>query len=189
MSRLVFILGGARSGKSEHAQRLAEASKGDVVFIATAQALDDEMKERIEAHRLRRPKHWQTLELTSGVGEHMKGYASSGGVVLLDCITLLISNILWRTERQANPVKAAHEAVQQEIRGLTAAIKGSAAEWIVVSNEVGQGIVPAYPSGRIFRDLLGWANKMLAQQADEVIWMVAGIPVPITEHRLQPRTK
>ena len=189
MGRLVFILGGARSGKSEHAQQLAEANKGDVVFIATAQGLDEEMRDRIEAHRRSRPSHWETLEISAGVAEQMRAHADSGGVVLLDCLTLLVSNILLLSEQEAEPVNAAHTAVRREITDLNAAIRQSLSDWIVVSNEVGQGIVPAYPSGRLFRDLLGWANKEMARQADEVIWMVAGIPVPVTAYRLQPRTK
>ena len=97
MGRLVFILGGARSGKSDHAQRLAEAGPGPVVFIATAQALDDEMRGRIEAHRQRRARHWETLELPTGVGQYVLEHPQQAGVVLLDCLTLLISNVMMQS--------------------------------------------------------------------------------------------
>ena len=188
MGSLIFILGGARSGKSDHAQRLAEAKTGPVVFIATAQAIDDEMKRRIDGHRNRRPEKWETLELPTGVGEYMLEHPRPAGVVLLDCLTLLTSNILAASAQDLNRPDegAARAAVEQELALLSKAIGRSDWEWIVVSNEVGQGLVPAYVSGRLFRDLLGWANKEMARQAEEVLWMVAGIPVPITQHRLPP---
>jgi adenosylcobinamide kinase/adenosylcobinamide-phosphate guanylyltransferase len=186
MGWLVFILGGARSGKSDHAQRLARARSGPVLFVATAQPMDDEMKRRIAAHRHSRPSQWETLELPTGVGRHMLDRETGAGVVLLDCLTLLISNMMLQAARDGvePDEKAARQAVEDEIELLTQAIRRSDSEWIVVSNEVGQGVVPAYASGRLFRDLLGWVNKEMARQADEVLWMVAGIPVPITQHRL-----
>ncbi len=186
MGSLIFILGGARSGKSDHAQKLAEAGTGPVVFIATAQAIDDEMRRRIEAHRTRRPGKWETLELPTGVGKHMLEHPRPAGIVVLDCLTLLVSNSMMEAARDLNQPDegAARAAVEQELAHLSKAIGRSNWEWIVVSNEVGQGIVPAHASGRLFRDLLGWANKEMARQADEVLWMAAGIPVPIGQHRL-----
>lgn len=190
MGRLLFILGGARSGKSDHAQRLAEARPGPVTFIATAQTLDDEMRVRIEAHRQRRPRHWATLELPTGVGQYMLDHPQPGGVVLLDCLTLLVSNIMLQsTEGSLEPDEGtARSQVEQETELISDAIRLSDAEWIVISNEVGQGIVPAYPSGRLFRDLLGRANQEMARRADEVVWMVAGIAVPVGQHRKHRRT-
>jgi adenosylcobinamide kinase / adenosylcobinamide-phosphate guanylyltransferase len=182
--RLTFILGGARSGKSDYAQKLAEARRRPVLFIATGQALDDEMSGRIAAHRQRRPPQWQTLELSTGVGKYMLEHSQPPGVVLLDCLTLLISNTMLQNADQVEPnAEVARADVKHEIELLLDAIRRSQSDWIVVSNEVGQGIVPAYAAGRIFRDLLGWANKEMALQAEEVIWMVAGIPVPIGQHR------
>lgn len=188
--RLSLILGGARSGKSDHAQRRALALPGPVLFIATAEALDDEMRGRIAAHRGQRPPQWETLELPVGVGQYMLEHSGPRGVVLLDCLTLLISNTLLRAapgivESQS---KAAWDAVHREIELLTEAIRRSPSEWIVVSNEVGQGVVPAYASGRIFQDLLGWANQEMARLARDVIWMVAGIPVPVGQHRPSDHT-
>ena len=106
-------------------------------------------------------------------------------MVVLDCLTLLISNRLLDAAPDADhpDEDAARAVVEQEIEMLLKAIDASRSRWLVVSNEVGQGVVPAYPLGRLFRDLLGWANKQLAETADEVIWMVAGIPVPIGQHR------
>ena len=185
MGRLTFILGGARSGKSDHAQRLAEAGAEPVTFIATAQALDEEMRQRIDAHRQRRSGEWVTLELSTGVGKYMSEHAAQGGVVLLDCLTLLISNVMLQAgaDPEVTDEAGARAAVEHELAALREAIENSKANWIVISNEVGQGIVPAYPAGRLFRDLLGWANQMMAGRASDVIWMVAGIPVPIQQHR------
>jgi adenosylcobinamide kinase/adenosylcobinamide-phosphate guanylyltransferase len=180
MGRLILILGGARSGKSTHAQRLARAHGGKVVFIATAEAQDDEMTERIAAHQADRPADWQTLEIPHHVGETFTRLAPPAGVVLLDCMTLLVSNLLLLEGDIDQPdAAAAEKRLDLELQALLEAIQQGHADWYVVSNEVGQGLVPPYPSGRVYRDLLGHANQRLAAQADEVFWMVAGIPVPI----------
>jgi adenosylcobinamide kinase/adenosylcobinamide-phosphate guanylyltransferase len=187
--RLTFIIGGARSGKSEHAERLAEQARLPVLYVATAQALDDEIRGRIALHRMRRPEAWRTVELPSGVGSRLLAGPPGEEVIVLDCLTLLVSNALLQAAPDPDhPSEAAgRAAVAQEVGMLLKAIDEIPARWIVVSNEVGQGVVPAYPLGRLFRDLLGWANKQLGEKADEVIWMVAGIPVPIGQHR-GPRT-
>lgn len=187
MPGLTFIIGGARSGKSDQAARAAEEAQGQVLFIATAQPLDEEMRSRIAAHKGRRPASWRTLELPREVGEHLLAHPQDADVVVLDCLTLLISNILLEAAPDADQQDehAARAAVEQEIEILLKAIDASRSRWFVVSNEVGQGIVPAYSLGRLFRDLLGWANRQIAEKADDVIWMVAGIPVPIGQHRKQ----
>ena len=187
MGKLTFIIGGARSGKSAYAEKVATLSQEDVLYIATAQALDDEMRQRIESHKQRRAVQWQTLELPTRVGEHLLRQPPRAGVWVLDCITLLISNLLLEASPDVDEPDeaAARLAVEAEIDGLLKAIEQLPAHWLVVSNEVGQGLVPPYPAGRLFRDLLGWANQKLAAKADEVIWMVAGIPVPIGEYRLK----
>jgi len=185
MGRLILILGGARSGKSTHAQRLAKAHGGKVVFIATAEALDDEMRDRIAAHQADRPMDWQTLEIPYDVGQAFTRLSPPADVVLLDCLTLLVSNLLFLEGDIDQPDAAAAEArLDGELQGLLDVIHAGRADWFIVSNEVGQGLVPPYPSGRVYRDLLGHANQRLAAQADEVYWMVAGIPVPIHSWKL-----
>lgn len=185
MPGLTFIIGGARSGKSDYAARVAETAQGQVLFIATARPLDEEMSSRIAAHKGQRPASWRTLELPREVGGHLLAHPQDAEVVILDCLTLLISNRLLDAAPDADhpDEEAARDVVAQEIEMLVKAIDASQSRWLVVSNEVGQGVVPAYPLGRVFRDLLGWANKQIAERADEVIWMVAGIPVPIGQHR------
>jgi adenosylcobinamide kinase / adenosylcobinamide-phosphate guanylyltransferase len=191
MATLTFIMGGARSGKSSYAERLAAASGGRVLYVATAQALDDEMLARIRAHRGKRPVGWQTRELSVEVGRQLLAGPLDADVVLVDCITLLVSNLVLKASSNVDEpdVSLATETVRSEVEELLRAIRSSAAHWLVVSNEVGQGLVPPYPVGRLYRDLLGWANQRLAEQADEVIWMVAGIPVPIGAYRTTPNQK
>jgi len=184
MGRLILILGGARSGKSTQGQRLARAHGGKVVFIATAEAQDDEMRDRIAAHKSERTPDWQTLEIPYNVAEVFARLSPPADVVLFDCLTLLVSNLLLLGGDIDQPdVAEAENRLEVEIRALLEAIRSGRADWIVVSNEVGLGLVPPYPSGRVYRDLLGRANQRLAARADEVYWMVAGIPVPIHGYR------
>jgi len=172
--RLILILGGARSGKSTWAQQLALALGGeDVLFVATAEAGDTEMRQRIEAHRRERPASWRTLEAPRAVGPAIAAVAGEARAVVVDCLTLLVSNTVLASGDPADEA-AACAAVDAEVEGLLRVREDSAATLIVVSNEVGMGLVPPYPLGRLFRDLLGRANQSLAAGAEEVYLMVAG---------------
>jgi len=182
--RLTFILGGARSGKSRHAQTLA-AERGDcVLYVATAEAGDAEMATRIANHRAERPIHWHTLEAPRSVGPAIAAYVSHFTqnaplpLILLDCLTLLASNVIVPLPEPVNE-STATEALNLEVDGLLAAYHALAADWIVISNEVGLGIVPEYALSRAYRDALGRANQRLAAAADEVLLMVAGLPLRI----------
>lgn len=178
MSNITLILGGARSGKSSYAQSLAEETGKSVTFIATAEALDKEMSVRIQKHRTERPSNWETLEVPLGVASHMQRIKSN--IVILDCITLLISNLLMQFVKDDIVDEAPFKvAVQKEIEELVIAIGAQEKEWIIISNELGLGLVPPYQMGRVYRDWLGWANQRLAREADKVILMVAGIPMVI----------
>jgi adenosylcobinamide kinase/adenosylcobinamide-phosphate guanylyltransferase len=182
MGKLTLILGGARSGKSTYAEQLAARRDGRVVYIATAQALDEEMQGRITIHRQKRSESWKTIEVSSRVGLTLAKSPPEAEVILLDCLTLLVANRLLEVSPDVDqPDEAAAAAqVQTEIDELLAQIQSSPADWIVVSNEVGLGLVPPYPLGRIYRDLLGWANQRLARQAERVVFMIAGIPMRLT---------
>lgn len=184
-SKLTFIIGGARSGKSRYAERLAMQAQQPVLYVATGQGLDDEMRKRIAAHRQRRAADWQTLELSGQVGRNLRTEPPKVGVLILDCLTLLVSNVMLQSAGDVeHPDEvAARAAVEAELTDLLEAMEAIPARWVVVSNEVGEGLVPPYPAGRLFRDLLGWANQRLAEKADEVFWMVAGIPVPIGAYK------
>ena len=178
MSNLTLILGGARSGKSSHAQSLAEATGKPVTFLATAQALDEEMSARIQKHRAERPAGWETLEIPCDLAAQVAQVKSD--VVLLDCVTLLVSNLLMQfVKDDLVDEKPFMGAVQNEIEELIAAIHAQEKDWFIISNELGLGLVPPYQMGRIYRDVLGWANQRLAREADTVLFMVAGIPMVV----------
>jgi len=184
MGKLTFILGGARSGKSSHAQGLAQETGKFVTFIATAQALDEDMSARIKKHQQDRPADWDTLEIPFNIAEALRAKPMKTEVILLDCITLLINNLFMQYVKDDSVDEMiALQATQKEIDELLAFIRDGKQDWIVISNEVGLGVVPAYQMGRAYRDTLGWANQRIAREADEVCWMVAGIPVPIGQFR------
>jgi len=181
--KLILILGGARSGKSTFAQGMAAKLGKKVLFVATGEPLDEEMISRIEEHKRRRPKNWRTLEIDTKVGQKLQGQIKDADVVLLDCLTLLVSNFLTK-EAEAPSRRQAHSAeaekqVMAEMEDLIDCINKHECNFIVVSNEVGLGLVPESKLGRIYRDLLGKANQLLAQHAGEVYFMVSGIPVKI----------
>ncbi len=177
-SSLTLILGGARSGKSTYAEALARELGGDdVLYIATAQALDDEMADRIARHQSQRPSTWRTLEAPLHPGRDLQALPFRASVILLECMTLLVSNILLAHEGE--PLAAIEAHITAEIEELLAASRGHRSHLIVVSNEVGMGLVPANPLGRAYRDLLGRANQYMAAVAERVIFMVAGIPMPL----------
>lgn len=175
MGRILFVLGGARSGKSRYAQaraREAAGPGGRVVFVATAEARDGEMRERIRRHRLERPPEWTTLEAPLGAGEAVGRAGPQADAILVDCLTLLVSNLLL-----ASPdVGAVEAAVMAEIERVLAGARAGRATVILVSNEVGQGVVPKSELGRAFRDIAGRAHQRVAAEADEVVFLTAGIP-------------
>lgn len=173
---LTLILGGARSGKSSFAENVARETGQSVLFIATAAAGDDEMAERIRQHRASRPAQWQTLECPRDIGDSLNQPVAD--VVIVDCITLLVSNILFALPENS-PAETVIQKVRMEIDKLIAAQARLGGRWLLVSNEVGMGIVPSYPLGRIYSDALGWANQALARSARRVIFMIAGIPLVI----------
>ena len=164
--RRVLVLGGARSGKSRTAQAIAEAASANRTFIATAQAFDGEMQERIDRHRAERDGSWRTQEAPLELPEAIRAHAGPGKVVLVDCLTLWLSNLLL-AERDA----------EREVERLVQAVDEAAGPLVLVSNEVGQGIVPATPLGRVFRDGQGRLNQRLAEASDAVVFVAAGCPV------------
>jgi adenosylcobinamide kinase/adenosylcobinamide-phosphate guanylyltransferase len=174
-NRIVLILGGARSGKSSYAQQLAAQRDGRVLFCATAQPLDEEMQQRINAHRQSRPSDWDTLEVINGLAAALEGVAGKYDTVMIDCITLLTANCMGDID---DPT-AAQKAVDAEVDALIELMRRSACTFILVSNEVGSGIVPDNKLARTYRDALGRANQVLARAAHEVILMTAGLPLKL----------
>ncbi len=184
MGRLVFIIGGARSGKSIYAQQLAQKTSNKVAFIATAEALDGEMAQRIQSHQKTRPPGWITIEAPTRIRQKYIEANVFVDAVIIDCMTLLVSNLLMMATVDNCPDESyLNSLAKQEFDEIMVAIKESNALWIVVSNEVGSGIVPADSSSRVYRDMLGKVNQWMATEADEVFYMVAGIPIPIHQFR------
>lgn len=180
---VILVTGGARCGKSRFAEALAARGPLPVLYVATAEAGDDEMAARIAEHRRRRPTSWRTLEAPADVGAQIAGQASRPGTVLLDDLGLLVTNRLVAVTGDGDPTpfhtSDAEHLVEQELDALLAAQAAGGWSLIVVTNEVGLGLVPGTPLGRAFRDLLGRANQALAARADRVYLLVAGIPVRI----------
>ena len=171
----IFLLGGARSGKSHYAQQLAMQLGDKVLFVATGEPLDEEMEARIAEHKESRPKSWRTLEIPTVIGRGIEKGIGDAEVVIIDCLTLLISNLLC----DEPDYPEAEKRVTSEINELTAAMDKLDASFVIVSNEVGMGLVPETRLGRIYRDLLGKANQLLASHATEVYLMVACLPVRV----------
>jgi len=177
---MTLILGGARSGKSRFAQELAAKGGKRVLFVATGEPLDEEMSARIEVHKQSRPRNWRTLEAPTDVARALRKGMGDAEVVIVDCITLLVSNLMGEDSVDAELLE---KKVTAELEALIKFAKGTKAHLIIVSNEVGLGLVPTSPSGRVYRDVLGTANQMLARHADEVYFMVAGIAILLKKGR------
>ena len=172
MGSVTLITGGARSGKSAHALALAhQASGARRFFIATAEALDDEMRERIAHHRAHRSSDFTTIEEPRAIAGAMAALGGRADVVVLDCLTLWVSNLMTADRRDPE--------ILSEARALVEAMSAAPFTTIVVTDEVGAGIVPEHPSARRFRDLLGWTNQAVATAADRVMLMVAGYPIRV----------
>jgi len=180
--RFVLIIGGAGSGKSHFAQELAPKLGEAVLFVATAEAGDEEMRQRIEQHKRARSAAWRTLEATSHLGSQIGEKIGKDQVVIVDCITLLDNNIFGQySDQSGEQINAPliEQGLIAEVGELIECIDRLDASFIIVTNEVGLGVVPANRMGRLYRDLLAKANRMLAQAADEVYLMVAGLPLQI----------
>lgn len=181
----MLILGGARSGKSAIAERMARDMGGRIAFLATAEARDEEMRRRIEAHRSARPPGWRTVEEPLELAGTLRRCAGESDVILVDCLTLWLSNHLcrlaapegcedWRPEVERLALE-----LEGQLSDLLEVVRSEAVTVLVVSNEVGLGLVPATPLGRAYRDLLGTFNRRLAAEAQEVLLMVAGLPIDV----------
>lgn len=179
--KCILVLGGARSGKSKFALEMASRSSDKVLFVATGEPLDEEMKQRIEEHKRSRPPTWRTVEVPTGVGRRIRKDIRDAQVVILDCLTLLVSNVIGECASETDAGEISVELVEEkldvEIRELVECIEGTNASFVLISNEVGMGLVPENRLGRMYRDLLGSTNQTLARRADEVYLMVAGLAV------------
>lgn len=181
MSKVIMVTGGSRSGKSVIAENQAkEWGKRSVLYMATAIPVDEDMKERIRVHQERRDSDWGTYEGYRDLGEIVKNTEKS--TILLDCVTVLITNILFEEERDFDKLKASEiddleHDIMMELSSLVKAIRDTNKNLIIVTNEVGMSVVPSYRLGRIFSDIAGKANQLLASLSDEVYMSISGIPL------------
>ena len=167
----ILVLGGCRSGKSGHALQLAASLGAKRLFIATCVPRDKEMQMRVDCHRQDRDDTWETLEVPVDLVAAIRSQTPSTEVVLVDCLTLWLNNLLMENDDV--------EWIREQIAALAAAVQAAPFPIVLVSNEVGTGIVPENRLARQYRDLAGWTNQAMAAACDRVVWTVAGIPVPI----------
>ena len=170
--RLTLVFGGVRAGKSSYAQRLAARGKR-VLFVATAEAGDEEMEARIDAHRKSRPPGWDTLEEPIDLVDALRPLLHRYDTVLLDCLTLWVSNLLLK----GPDLESARREILPEAERLLDLYHSGDASWIVVSNEVGLGVMPPTELGRVYADELGRVNQLVAAEADDVYFLAAGLPL------------
>jgi len=169
-SRHILVLGGARSGKSIYAESLADGHSGPLVYIATAEPRDSEMSERIAAHVERRGPSWKTVEAPFELASAISQNTANGTFMLVDCITLWLTNVMLNEQDT--------EAAAEELADVIAKAPGTI---VLVSNEVGLGIVPENALARRFRDKAGWVNQKLSAICDEVVFVAAGLPLHLKE--------
>lgn len=171
MGKITFILGGSRSGKSSKAVALAKDSGGRVAFIATCEGKDPEMSMRIAAHKQSRPAEWQAFECPKDISLALKEAGNKFESIIIDCLTLWVSNLLLEGAKE--------KVIEDKIKEVLMTIRATKAKAIIVSNEVGLGIVPDNALGRAFRDIAGRVNQIVANEADEVIFMVARLALKL----------
>jgi adenosylcobinamide kinase/adenosylcobinamide-phosphate guanylyltransferase len=179
MAEITLLIGGARSGKSSYALRLAKDSGSQVMYLAPGIPCDDEMKDRIERHRRDRPRGWQTIEETIHLKRALADTDDSIGLVLFDDLSFWVSNLLVHYQDQGKGKDQIEKLILGRVSEFFNVAKEHELKLIVVSNEVGMGIVPNTPLGRIYRDILGWTNQLAASHADRVFLLVAGLPTRI----------
>lgn len=185
MSKVTLITGGARSGKSSFAEELIRGKGENILYVATAKAIDDEMKDRIKRHQSRRPAHWGTLEQYRGLGSVLPGLSQKYDGILLDCVTIMSTNIIFDDPVMLKDDVSFEEMLQtektlvKEIDDFIACFPALSCDLILVTNEVGLGLVPEYPLSRFYRDALGRVNQALGKAAAEVYFVTCGVPLKI----------
>lgn len=182
--KLIFITGGVRSGKSSYAEDVTSSLGSDITYIATAQAFDDEMRHRIYLHRERRPDSWKTVEEPLDVTGAIRKCGNQTEVIMLDCLTMLVSNLMFQSpEAEAGLSVEDQKKIIDEIRSVAEAAKEAAAHVVIVSNEVGLTLVSDNKLGRVYQEIVGSANQVVAALADEAYLVVSGLPVTLKKGR------
>ena len=185
MSKTILITGGARSGKSSFGEELIKERGENILYVATAKPIDEEMKDRIKKHRERRPSYWDTLEQYSGLGAVLPEKSKHYDGILLDCVTIMSTNIIFdlpfmqQAEIPFEQYAQAENHLMGEIKALTDSFDKLQCDLIMVTNEVGLGLVPEYPISRFYRDALGRVNQALGKACDEAYFVSCGIPLKL----------
>ncbi|MEG0180389.1 MAG: bifunctional adenosylcobinamide kinase/adenosylcobinamide-phosphate guanylyltransferase [Terrisporobacter sp.] len=184
MSNIVLVTGGARSGKSSFAESLCINQNNRTAYIATSVAFDDEMKDRVKKHQESRPQEWKTYEIYKDIYSIVETLDKNHGTVLLDCLTLMINNLMFTygidiETASTDEVNEIEEYIKNQIEKLLEKVKNTNLYFVIVTNELGMGIVPENKLSRIYRDFVGRANQQIAKTSDEVYLVVSGIPMKV----------
>lgn len=169
--KIIFILGGARSGKSSYAVALAKKYRRKITFIATARPFDEEMKERIKKHRESRPNTWRTIEEEIDIEFLLQKLNKENEIIIIDCLTVWVANLQLKYKNK--------EKIENKIRCFLKVLENIKSKVIIISNEVGLGIVPDNKISRDYRDILGWLNQEVAKLSSEVCFLISGIPLKV----------
>lgn len=185
MGKIIYVTGGARSGKSSFAEKKVFESKKEKIYIATAISFDEEMKERVRLHKVQRGEDWITIEAYKNIQTLLLEYKNRDAVVLLDCLTNLVTNNMiidrevdWDNITQ-DVLRDIENEIKNEVDNLICFIKDSSLDMVVVSNEVGMGLVPPYALGRYFRDIAGRMNQLVAKESHEAYLIVSGLELKL----------
>lgn len=184
MSKIVLVTGGARSGKSNFAEKLCIDQNNSTAYIATSIPFDDEMKDRVKKHKESRPQNWNTYEIYKDIYSIIKEISNKHQTVILDCVTLLVNNLMFTYDMdidKANQeeINELEKYIKDQVKKLIEEIKKTNLYFVVVTNELGMAVVPANKLSRVYTDIVGRINQQIASQSDEVYFVVSGIPMKI----------
>jgi adenosylcobinamide kinase/adenosylcobinamide-phosphate guanylyltransferase len=185
LGKIIYVTGGARSGKSTFAEKIVSQLNKQKIYVATAISFDDEMKERVRLHKIQRGEDWITIEEYKNIHRFLEQYKEKNGVVLLDCLTNLVTNNMimdrnldWDSISQ-EVLNEIESDILNQIKMLINFIKGSSLDMVVVSNEVGMGLVPPYALGRYFRDISGRMNQLIGKECQEAYLIASGLELKL----------
>lgn len=184
MSQLILVTGGARSGKSHFAEQLCRARENETAYIATSIPFDDELKARVKKHRQMRPSSWETFEIYEDIYKHIPEIATKHQTVLLDCVTLMVNNLMFKEDLDydaitTEEVDQLEEKIKEQFMKLLEAIRKTDLYFVIVTNEIGLSPVSGNKLTRIYTDIIGRMNQLIAKSSDEVYFVVSGIPMKI----------
>lgn len=184
MGKIIYVSGGSRSGKSFFSEKYIKQKYSKKIYLATAIPFDDEMKDRIEKHKKQRGKNWKTIEKYKNLSAILKKHISGYDVILLDCLSNLITNYMFDSKltwenATSEDIDNIKKAILKEVNSLISFIRNNSIDILIVSNEVGMGIIPDYPLGRIFRDINGKFNQIVSETSDEAYFIVSGLSIKL----------